>query len=349
MNTWLLENLACPLHQQGLSFHTGFLSCPAGCRYPVVDGVPVMLVEDARQTIDLVHASLRQSKQLNNDGGLYVDSVGLSDEEKQGILRLAATKNVGVDPVVSFLVGATNGIAYKNLIGQLKEYPIPNLRLPRAHGQVFLDIGCNWGRWCVAAARKGYKVVGIDPSLGAVMAATRVARQLGIEAMFVVGDARFLPFKPSVIDCVFSYSVLQHFSRNDVTQVVSEMSRVLRMNGTSYVQMPTKFGLRCLYHQARRRFRDGTGFDVRYLTLPSLRKLFTYHIGVTTFSVDCFFGIGLQFSDLRLMTPLLKVVVSASEFLRLMSLIIRPLVWTADSVYVSSVRNSVAQQGAGEK
>lgn len=346
MNTWLLENLVCPLHHQGLSFHADFLSCPAGCRYPVVDGIPVMLVEDARQTIDVVHASLRQSKQLNTDGGLYLDSVGLADEEKRGILQLAATNNTRVDPVVSFLVGATNGIAYKSLIGHLDEYPIPNLRRPRADGQVILDIGCNWGRWCVAAARKGYQVVGIDPSLGAVMAATRVARQLGIQAMFIVGDARFLPFNPSVFDCVFSYSVLQHFSREDVAQVVSEMSRVLKINGTSYVQMPTKFGLRCLYHQARRRFRDGTGFEVRYWTLPALQKLFSYRIGVTTFSVDCFFGIGLQWSDRRLMTPLLKVVVSASEFLRLMSRVIRPLVWAADSVYVSSVKNSVAQQGA---
>ena len=45
------------------------------------------------------------------------------------------------------------------------------LDLPRGP---LLDIGCSWGRWSLAAARKGYSVVGIDPSLGAVMAARRI-------------------------------------------------------------------------------------------------------------------------------------------------------------------------------
>ena len=46
----------------------------------------------------------------------------------------------------------------------------------------------------MSAAKKGYRAVGIDPSLGAVMAARRVARQLGLEIKCIVGDARFLPF-----------------------------------------------------------------------------------------------------------------------------------------------------------
>jgi ubiquinone/menaquinone biosynthesis C-methylase UbiE len=287
---------------------------------------------------------LRQSREPPTDGGLYVESVGLTNAEKRGILDLASAQSSAVDPVVSFLISATNGIAYKNLIGRLKDYPIPVLPIPKAQGQVFLDIGCNWGRWCIAASRNGYRVVGIDPSLGAVMAAKRVAQKFGIEVAYIVGDARFLPFKPSAIDYVFSYSVLQHLSREDVAIVLSEIARVLRDRGTCRVQMPTKFGLRCIYHQFRRRFRDGSGFEVRYWTLPSLRKLFSSRIGSATFSVDCFFGIGLQFSDLRFMTPLLKVVVTASETLRQISRFVVPLTWVADSVYVSTVKDGTAQQ-----
>ena len=338
MNAWLVENLACPRHHLGLAVDASVLTCPKGCTYPVVDGVPVMLLDDRRQTMDLASESLRQSTRPGAEGELYIDSLGLNDQEKEAIVQLAASATARVDPVVSFLVGATNGIAYKHLIGRLNEYPIPDLRLPPSDGQIFVDLGCNWGRWCIAAARKGYRVVGIDPSLGAVMAARRAARQLGVEAAYLVGDARFLPFKDSAIDRVFSYSVLQHFSRDDVALVISEVGRVLKDKGTAFIQMPTKFGLRCLYHQARRGFREGVGFEVRYWTLPSLAALFASKIGTTEFSVDCFFGIGLQFSDLHLMPPGLKMIVSASEGLQLASTVFTPLVWAADSVYVSSVK-----------
>lgn len=298
-----------------------------------------MLLEEMQQTMDLARVSLRQAREPLPDDGLYIESVGGTDEEKQGILRLASAKQNRIDPVVSFLVAATNGIAYKNQIGRLNDYPIPTLRIPESRGRVFLDIGCNWGRWCVAASRKGYRVIGIDPSLAAVMAARRVARQLGVEAAFIVGDARFLPIRTSALDDVFSYSVIQHLSREDAALVVSEIGRVLKDEGTSLVQMPTKFGLRCLYHQLRRQFREGVGFEVRYWSLPSLRKLFSSQIGATTFAVDCFFGIGLQYSDLRFMTPISKVAVTVSEGLRLISRVATPLVWTADSVYVSSVKD----------
>jgi 2-polyprenyl-3-methyl-5-hydroxy-6-metoxy-1,4-benzoquinol methylase/uncharacterized protein YbaR (Trm112 family) len=340
MNSWLTDNLACPRHHGELFLKEDTLVCPKGCQYPVVNDIPILLLDDVSQTMDLAAASLRLARQRNGRDDLYVESVGVTDKQKRGILELAAKKTTDIDPVVSFLIGATNGNAYKSLIGKLAEYPIPRLRLPAGGGKTLLDLGCSWGRWSIAAARKGYNVVGIDPSLGAVMAAKRVARQLGVEAAYVVGDARFLPFKPSVVDCIFSYSVLQHLSREDAAQVVDEINRVLKPNGQSLIEMPAKFGLRCLYQQARRGFRDGRGFEVRYWSTPELRRLFSSRIGPTSFSVDCFFGIGLQFSDLRLMPASLKIVVQASECLRLASQVFRPLVWVADSVYVSSVKGA---------
>ena len=73
--------------------------------------------------------------------------------------------------------------------------------------------------------------------------------------------------------------------------------------------MPTRLGLRCLYHQARRGFRDGRGFEVRYWSLPALRRLFGT-IGRSRVEVDCYFGIGLQRADAPLMTPRLKRVLA---------------------------------------
>jgi ubiquinone/menaquinone biosynthesis C-methylase UbiE len=67
--------------------------------------------------------------------------------------------------------------------------------MPSGNGASFLEIGCSWRRWSTAAARAGYRLVGIDPSLKGIRAAQRVARQLGIEAIYLVADGRFLPFR----------------------------------------------------------------------------------------------------------------------------------------------------------
>ncbi len=170
------------------------------------------------------------------------------------------------------------------------------------------------------------------------MAARRVARQLGADVRFIVGDARHLPFADRRFDCVYSYSVLQHLSRTDAASAVSEIGRVLADGGLAKVQMPTRLGLRCLYHQARRGFRDGRGFEVRYWSLPALRRLFAERVGANRVEVDCYFGIGLQRADEPLMTPRLKQILSASEWLKDASTRFRPLTWLADSVFIEAVR-----------
>lgn len=334
IDPWYLENLICPVERLPLRAEGNALVSSTGRRYPVVDGVPVMLTE-GDQTLWVAENS-RKHAEADAVDPFYVDSVGVSKDEAETIRQLIKAGGNRVDPVVSCLVAATNGIAYKHLVGKLQEYPIPDLRLPPGNGQSLLDIGCNWGRWCVAAARKRYRPVGLDPSLGAVMAARRVCRDLGVEARFVVGDARFLPFRQGLFDNVFSYSVIQHFSTENAATALREIGRVLRAGGTSFVQMPTVFGLRCLYHQLRRRFREPTDFEVRYYTVPALRAMFRDAVGPTTTSVDCFFGIGLQRTDIKYMTPVLKSVVYASECLRAVSHVFPPIKYCADSIYLTS-------------
>lgn len=241
-----------------------------------------------------------------------------------------------IDPVVACLVAATSGIAYRHLVGRLRSYPIPHLRLPQSQGAELLDIGCNWGRWSIAAARKGYRVVGVDPSLGALMAARRVSAQLGLATRYVAADARYLPFRDGAFDAVFSYSVLQHFSKANAMKSLMEIGRVLKPGGTSLVQMPNRMGIRCLYHQARRRFREARDFEVRYWSLPELTRAFGQAVGSSQVTVDCFFGLGLQNGDQALMPPLLRLAIDISETLRSVSGWLKPLVHAADSVYVTS-------------
>lgn len=340
VDPWLRERLVCPRDHRPLSDLNGVLQCPAGHTYPVVDGIPVMLISDVPQTFAAAAASLARASSQAADlraPDLYLESVEISDEEKLGVLQLATRKPV-VDPVVAYLVAATNGLMYRHLIGRLESYPIPEIDLPPGDGRPLLDIGCSWGRWSFAAARRGYRVVGIDPSLGAVMAARRVARQLKLPATFVVGDARHLPFGAGAFAIVFSYSVIQHFSRADATRAVEEIGRVLRPGGQARVQMPTRFGLRCLYHQARRGFRDGDGFEVRYWGTGELSRMFSERVGQSRLEVDGYFGIGLQQGDAQLMTLPRRAVLRASKAMTALSGRLPWLIRVADSVYVQATK-----------
>lgn len=340
IDPWFTANLACPVDHEPVSEAGDALACANGHRYPVVDGVPVMLRTDVPSTIVLAEASMRRAEGKGIDArapDLHLESLGISEDEKQGVLELARTPGA-IDPVVAYLVAATNGLMYKHLIGRLAGYPIPELTLPDGRGKRLIDVGCSWGRWSIAAQRRGYDVIGVDPSLGAVMAARRVARQLHLPIHYVVADARHLPLPGASVDVTYSYSVLQHLSYEDAARAIAEMGRVLTPGGTARVQMPTRFGIRCLYHQARRAFREARGFEVRYWSLGRLSRTFRRHIGPARFEVDGYFGIGLQRSDEPLMPPPLRRVLHASEWLKTASRRFPPLVTVADSVFVEAHR-----------
>src|SRR5262245_37030461 len=60
------------------------LYCAAGHNYPIVDGIPVFLMAEKDQTIGVASASLRAA-QTTVGGPLYIDTLGLSNDEKRGI------------------------------------------------------------------------------------------------------------------------------------------------------------------------------------------------------------------------------------------------------------------------
>jgi len=336
--------LACPRDYSRLQHESdSSLICALGHRYPIIDGVPVLLRDDVHQTMSLARASIARARHESGavdlrNPALFLESLGISDAKKDLALEIARTGKNNVDPVVSVIIADTSGYSYKHLVGKLGTYPIPDLRLPSADGKTLLDIGCNWGRWSVAAARKGYRVVGIDPSLGAIMAARRVARHLDVDIEYVVADARYLPFDDGSLDTVFSYGVIQHFSKVDALRTIAEVERILKPSGNCLIQMAHALGVRSLYHQLRRGFREGTDFEVRYWTIPKLRRAFQEYIGPSTISVHCYFGLGLEPADVKLMPRRLARLISLSEGLRALSTRLHLLTYLADSLYVSAVK-----------
>ena len=320
LDPWLLSHLACPVDKLPLSLAGEELACSQGHKYQVAHGVPVLLAPDAPATHPAIHQTL---------------------DEVAGTrpMQSHSTEPVAeIDPVVQIIVAATSGYLYRPLLGKLKRYPIPELRLPAGGGKHLLDIGCNWGRWSVAASQKGYRAIGMDPDLGAIFAARRVAKSLSVSPNFVVGDARALPFSNDAFDVVFSFGVLQHLSKPDVRQALAEVSRVMTPGGKSLIQMPNAFGVRSLYHLLRRGRTEAKEFDVRYWTPRELKSTFRKLIGPSELSVDGFGGLGIQAADRDLLPRSYRMIVDASEMLRKVSRKL-PFVGTvADSLYIESRR-----------
>lgn len=339
MNEWLKKNLVCPRDYSPVRASGDILACPKGHEYDVVGGIPIMLLPDVPPTLWVSGASLNTGQRSHDKSGskLFADTLGLSERERANLSK-EKIDSAGVDPVVRYMVRATCGNLYKPLVQQLSRYPIPDIRLPAGHEELLLDIGCNWGRWCIAAARKGYRVVGVDPSLGAVAAARRVSGQLGVSPTYVVADARFLPFLPASFDLVFSYSVFQHFDEKDVISAVKEISRVLRTNGSSLIQMANMYGVRSFTQQAKRGFRKAKNFEVRYWKPRAMRKVFDEVVGTSSLEADGYFGLGVQRSDADLLPFRYKLIVHVSELVRAASQKLHWLENLADSVYVRSVR-----------
>jgi SAM-dependent methyltransferase/uncharacterized protein YbaR (Trm112 family) len=337
----LLSILQCPRDHTELHVDGVNLTCAQGHHYPVLNGVPVFLLAETQQTIGIATASLRAAES-SAGGPLFLDTLGLSEKEKQEIAQRWNPQNK-IDAVISYLIGATSGLGYAHLAGRLEKYPIPDIPIGNGNGALLLDIGSNWGRWSVSAAHKGWRVVGVDPSVGALLAAKRAFSRPGLDIAFVCGDARFLPFKADTFDAGFSYSVIQHFAESDAARAISELGRVLHQGGFAKIQMAHKGGFRSTYIRTRSNYLGQGPFRVRYWSLSTMREVFTTGIGPSKIECEAFGGLGILAEDWKFVNAKAKALIAASMLLKKASAAIPPLLLAADSVYVTSTRADAGQ------
>jgi SAM-dependent methyltransferase/uncharacterized protein YbaR (Trm112 family) len=329
VSDWLLESLACPRDRMPVTLARDELECACGHRYPVVQGIPIMLLEEVAPTLP---SHFRETLEHVSTGD---DQDGMANS--QGVFSYK-----GVHPFVEQEIVATCGNMYKRLPDGLTRYPIPHLPLANGEDATFLDVGSNWGRWALSASKRGYRAVGLDPSLKAALAGAKVARELGQEVHFVVGDARCLPFEEKCFHTVFSYSVLQHFSKPETFDALRELSRVNCSQGTVLVQMPNRYGLRQMLNRVRDVIkRNDNVFRVRYWSPAELRSAFSSIVGPTSLSVDGFFSLNPRIEDSDLLAKRYSAIVSLSKTLKRFSQPCPWLVLLADSLWVESKNESL--------
>jgi len=104
IDPWYLSNLVCPRGHQSLRFNNDRLSCPLNHEYPVVEGVPVMLLSEGSQTMHVAKSSLERARgeKLPDQRApeLYLECLGVDDDQKTGIAELSCDPNSEIDPVV---------------------------------------------------------------------------------------------------------------------------------------------------------------------------------------------------------------------------------------------------------
>ncbi len=94
-------------------------------------------------------------------------------------------------------------------------------------GKLVLDVGCGMGRFAEVATRWGARVVGIDLSSAAEVAARNLNDR---EFVAFQADVFALPFAPASFDCIYSIGVLHHTP--DCEAAMKALPQYLKPGGT---------------------------------------------------------------------------------------------------------------------
>ncbi len=198
--------LICPKCKAEVEYNNEFLVC-RGCvgRYPVIDGIPVMMAENPEERKQHDH----QEKYFDEHFSKFTDYELLA-WRRSYIKRIFEALNIG--------------------------------KMPDCRGEFYLDIGVGGsGYTVIEAAKKGLFSIGTDSSLVAMKKARHFARLQKVEHLtfFVLCYAENLPFKDETFSRLSSIAVLEHIVNDK--QAATEVFRVLKPGGRLFVNVPNDF------------------------------------------------------------------------------------------------------------
>ena len=139
-----------------------------------------------------------------------------------------------------YVSGRREPLAPRTLQGLAPRGPYLNrlirLHFPRDREARILDLGCGHGALIYFARRAGYtNVRGVDGSAEQVLA----ARRLGIEGVRQ-GDVvtTLTEYPAGSFGCVVAFDLIEHFTRDELLNVVDEIKRVLEPGGVLIIHTP---------------------------------------------------------------------------------------------------------------
>lgn len=118
--------------------------------------------------------------------------------------------------------------------------PSLNFLKPRAGGKL-LDIGCGQGQFLKLSEERGLVPFGIDISPKAV----ELAQKMAPNSQIRVGVAEELPWEDNYFDYITCWGSLEHFLNPGAA--VTEMARVLKLEGSALITVPNLFFVGHIY------------------------------------------------------------------------------------------------------
>jgi SAM-dependent methyltransferase/uncharacterized protein YbaR (Trm112 family) len=250
---WALEHLACPRCQGVLRAarvsddrrQAVLAHADAACaeRYPVIDGVPRLVIGSARGGVRGAH------ERWFSEFGSDLLTWPTAGAEARPDLRLVARFD---EEWRSF---SSVGSAELEKVFRMYFDVVPAEVL--RDGAILLDAGCGAGRWAYQVQQHGARVIALD--LGrSVEVAERNTRSSGRVAC-VQGDVRRPPLQEARFDLVYSLGVLHHIEETD--EALRGLARLLRPGGSFLVY---------LYYSLETR---GAAYKAAFRAVDAVRRL----------------------------------------------------------------------------
>lgn len=140
-------------------------------------------------------------------------------------------------------------------------------KLPK--GAKVLDLGSGTGHLCDYIHKKGFEVIGVEPSAEML----KLARENFPGITFAEGISIQVPFPDNTFDYVVSIEVLRYLNPDDVAKTYNEIKRVLKPGGCFHVTHVNRYALDfyfIFYYLDRffKRLRGQKFYHYGYFTTP---------------------------------------------------------------------------------
>jgi len=159
-------------------------------------------------------------------------------------------------------------------------------------GSRVLELGCGSGKTILGMIGRGWRIVAIDISPGAVGLTRSIIKEIAASAQrndckgarskdltgdveLLAADGRLLPFRDGVFDAVFAFHVLGHLVGHERSAMAGEIVRVTRRDGMVFFRGFSSDDLRAGGDEIEERtFIRGDGTITHYFTEDEVLQIF---------------------------------------------------------------------------